>query len=278
MQSHGLIDSGLTTVLATGVNKSNAQFPLTDTSEGQVALAITGGYRGRFAWPMGIGTGSPREGLYVAANYDFLRGFQYENIDMTMRLTTDSTGLIALNPGATPLVIKRSDATDGTGFAIDVGVGAVVQNWEFGFGANGIANRMDWTGVSGTQYSLPSLINGNSDFIETPLATPSTQRVELPVDVRGTAAYSDDKWTAAVEVGHGFGGGSFHGGVERRFGAIELRGGGRYTVQKWNPAGGVGFNVSPKVSFDVAAYGTTANLEQKRELAIAASVRINHRP
>jgi len=278
MHSLGTIDQGLTDVLATGVNKPNAEFPLTDSSEGQIALAITGGYRGRFAWPMGIGTGSPREGIYVAANYNYLHGFRYENIDMAMKVDTNSAGLVTVKPGTTPLVIDRQDGTDGHGFALDLGVGAVVQNWEFGFGANGIANRIDWSGVSGTRYSLPSLTSGNSNFIETPIVAPPTTRVELPVDVRGTVAYSNDMWTAAVEAGHGFGGGSFHGGVERRFGRFEARGGARYTVQKWNPTGGVGVNLTPRVGFDVAAFGTTANLEQKRELAIAASIRINHLP
>ena len=76
MHSSANIDRGLTGVLATGVNVRNAQFPMTDASEGQVALAVTGGYRGRFGWPAGVGSGSDREGLYVAANYNYLHGFQ----------------------------------------------------------------------------------------------------------------------------------------------------------------------------------------------------------
>jgi hypothetical protein len=57
---------------------------------------------------------------------------------------------------------------------------------------------------------------------------------------------------------------------------MELRGGARYTVNRWNPSGGVGVDLSPRVSLDVAAFGTTTNIERKRQLTLAASVRINH--
>ena len=96
------------------------------------------------------------------------------------------------------------------------------------------------------------------------------------MDYRGNLAYRADRWSAAAEVGHGFGGGSFHGGFEQRIGRVELRGGARYTVSKWNPTGGVGFDLSPRISLDVAAYGTNANIERKRQLAMAASIRFNH--
>jgi len=37
-----------------------------------------------------------------------------------------------------------------------------------------------------------------------------------------------------------------------------------------------GFDLTPHLSLDVAAFGTTANIERKRQMAIAASVRFNH--
>jgi hypothetical protein len=42
------------------------------------------------------------------------------------------------------------------------------------------------------------------------------------------------------------------------------------------PSGGAGFDFSPHVSLDLAAFGTNANIERKRQMAIAASIRINH--
>ena len=273
MQDAATIDQGLTGVLATGVNVANAHFPIANTDLTQLALAVTGGYRGRFAWPSGVGAGSEREGLYLAANYNFLYGFGYENDDLAIRLDTDSSGLIA---GASNMLIDHRHATSGTGFAIDVGAGAVIDRWEVGFGAQGLANRINWSHVEQTTYELQSLTSGNSDFTHSTSVAVDDTRVEVPVDYRGNVAYRADRWSAAVEAGHGFGGGSFHGGVERRFDRIAVRGGARYTFSQWNPAGGVGFDFSPRVSIDVAASGTTANLERKRQMAIAASLRINH--
>src|SRR5207249_430381 len=197
--------------------------------------------------------------LYLSANYDYLRGFRYENIDLSISLDTDRNGQITLLPTGTPLVINRRDSTEGNGFAIDVGVAAVLGAWEVGFGANGIANRIDWTNVEQTRYSFDNLLSGDSNLRESATIPVADTRVELPVDYRGSLAYRSDVWSAAVEAGHGFGGGSFHGGAERRLGRIQLRGGARYTTEKWNPTGGVGFDLSEHVSLDVAAFGTNAN-------------------
>ena len=276
MHSDATIDQGLINVLSTGVNAPNAQFPIINNDEFQLALAVTGGYRGRFAWPTGVGSGSDRDGLYVAANYNYLKGFQYQKIDMTIRLDTDNTGLITVRPATTPLVINQSEASDGRGYAIDVGVGAVIDHWEVGFGANGLGNRIDWTGVKRTRYQLDSLLSGDSDFKSTTAVAVGDTRIELPVDYRGSVGYHTDRWSAAAEVGQGFGGKSLHAGYEQRLGRVELRGGARYTTEKWNPTGGIGFDFSPKVSLDVAAYGTHANVERKRQAAIAFSIRFNH--
>ena len=64
-------------------------------------------------------------------------------------------------------------------------------------------------------------------------------------------------------------------GYEYRFGTLELRGGAGYTREMWNPAGGVGFNISERFGLDVAVYGNAANVERKRHAAIAASLRFN---
>jgi len=274
MHTAATIDRGLTSVLSTGVDAPNAQFPITEADEGQLAIAVTGGYRGRFAWPSGVGSGSAREGLYVAANYNYLYGLGYENDNMAVRFITDSQGSIV---NASNIVIAHRHASTGTGMAIDVGIGAVVDHWEIGFGAKGIANRINWNKLEATTYALSSLTSGNSNFTNTATVAAGDTRVELPVDYRGNLAYYSDDWTAAAEVGHGFGGSSFHAGLERRFKTIELRGGARYTVSTWNPTGGVGFNLSPRVSFDVAAFGTSANVERKRQLALAVSLRLNHK-
>src|SRR6266850_6446615 len=126
-----------------------------------MAAAIIGGYRGRFALPAFT---SDRDGVYVAANYNFLYGFRYEDINMAFRLDTDRTGLLTVNPLLpSPVVVSRDKADSGSGRAIDVGIGTVMNRWETGFGINGIANRITWTDVMRTTYSLGNPFLGNSD-------------------------------------------------------------------------------------------------------------------
>ena len=119
-------------------------------------MAIAGGYRGRFAFPVGVGLGTDREGLYLAANYNYLHGFRYYDIDFRLRMDTDSVGLLTDQPvpAATTVHFTCRAPTPGRAWPIDVGVGAVINNWEFGFGANGIGNFIDWTDV-GADDVLP---------------------------------------------------------------------------------------------------------------------------
>lgn len=108
----------------------NTQMRIGSATLGQMALSIIGGYRGRFALPAGV---SDRDGIYVAANYNFLHGYRYEDVNLALRLDTDGTGLLTYNPALpTPLLVTRNDATSGTGRALDFGVGAVVDRWEIG--------------------------------------------------------------------------------------------------------------------------------------------------
>jgi hypothetical protein len=150
LHDSALISPGLTNVFATGVNVANAHFPIVNDDLAQLALAVTGGYRGRFAWPAGIGGGSERDGLYAAANFNYLRGFMYEDDDLAIQLDTDGVGLVT---DASHITIDHRHATGGNGFAIDMGVGAVIKRWEVGFGAQGLANRINWKDVEATTYS-----------------------------------------------------------------------------------------------------------------------------
>jgi hypothetical protein len=275
MRSAFAVDPQLITILSSpsDVYLPNTQMVLTNANRGQMAMAITGGYRGRFALPNAV---SDRDGIYLAANYNFLRGFRYEDVSLGMRLDTDRTGLLTINPSLpSPLEVTRNSATSGTGRAVDVGAGLVIARWDFGFGVNGIGNRINWKDVEQTTYSLNNPFLGDSTFGESVAVPVAEARVELPVNYRGNVGYNADAWSAIAEVGKGFGGNSFHGGYEYRLGTIELRGGAGYTREVWNPAGGVGFNMNRRLALDVAVYGNAANVERKRHAAIAASLRFN---
>jgi hypothetical protein len=279
------IDQGLIDVLARPTevplaSLADKHFRIGDSSAGQLALAVTGGYRGRFAFPGRSGSGfSDREGIYVGANYHYLRGFRYESADMTFRFDTEASGpdigLLAAIPGTNPALVDNFTSHSGSGLALDFGAAAVIDRFEFAFGVNGVANRIEWKNLTGRRYQLETLVEG-SDYIELGLPPgPSRLRVELPTEYIGSGAYHLDRWSFVAEAANGFQGSSFHGGVERRFGRVELRGGGRYGLDRWHPTGGIGLNLSQRVSLDVAAFGTTTNIERQMRPGLAVSIRFN---
>ena len=254
----------------------NAQLTAQNVTQGQLAMAVAGGYRGRFAWPSRVGSGSAREGLYVAANYNYLHGFRYEDLDFRLRLDTDRSGLLTANPLLpSPLFLTRTNAESGTGMAVDVGIGAVVNNWEFGFGANGLGNRIEWSDVEQTAYFHDNLLSGDGDLTERDPVSVGDVRVELPVDYRANVGYDADRWAAVAEFGRGLQGNSFHGGAEWRLGIVDVRGGAVYSRELWNPAAGIGVNMGQRTSLDVAVYSNSANVERRRNPAVAVSLRFN---
>jgi hypothetical protein len=274
------IDQGLTDFLASAssVFAPSRDFRISDLSTGQLALSLTGGYRARFALSQGKNSkASSRDGIYVAANYNYLWGFGYEQADLGVRLSTDAQGLVTLNPTVTPVLVDYYSARSGKGFSLDFGIGVVIDRWEFGFGANGVENRIKWEDLALKEYTLDSLFQGG-DFIKRRIPLRSTDlRVELPTDYIGNVGYHTKSLSAVGEVSRGFQGTSFHGGVEYRLGPIEFRGGGRYALERWHPSGGIGFNLGERFSIDLAGFGTTTNIEREMRPGFAVSLRFNRR-
>jgi hypothetical protein len=272
LSDHSTFDQQLLSVLSTGVNVPNAVMPITNSDTGQAAVAGVVGYRARLA-PPGASYGSNRDGFYFAANFNYLRGFEYTNDLLLVGLATDRTGLVS---PASNIAIAHQDADKGNGYAIDVGAGVVSGGLQFGVAANGIANHIEWTGITQTTYSLGNVLSGNSNFLQGVTVPIDDARVELPVDLRANVTYTGDGWLGVVEGGHGFGGASFRAGLEQRLGSFEARGGIRYSYSMWNPAGGVGVDLTRKVSLDIAVFSAATNIERRRQAAIAVSIRINH--
>jgi hypothetical protein len=279
MRTEAEIDPALAEVFAspTPVYIPNTSFYMSNDTESQFAMAITGGYRGRFAWPgrtSGNANGNRApEGLYVGANYHYLHGFVYEHFEPAARLDTNSQGLLFVNLSqGLPVQIQRTTSGSGRGFAIDTGVAAVVGPWEAGLGVNGIANRIEWDDAESTNYVLDSLFSGG-EFNDLPTDLVGDVRVELPVDVRGHARYNADRWTALTEFGHGYNGTTIRLGYEQRVSRFQLRGGARYIKERWEPTGGAGYNLSDGFGVDVGLFSTSANLERQRHVGIAVSLR-----
>lgn len=277
MRAFGTIDERVIDILASEdpLRFPNTQYALGSDTQGQIAMAITGGYRGRFAI---ANPRTDRDGIYTAVDFNYLNGFRYEAAAANLRLDTDSAGLLTINPLLpSPLAILRTSAESGRGFAIDFGIAAVVSGFEVGFGVNGIANRINWTDVEQTTYLLGNLFLGQDDFVEGGPFLASDVRVELPKDYHVNGGYHADSWSVMSEYAHGFQGDSLRGGAEYRAGLVELRGGGVYSREMWNPTGGVGLNFAPRVGLDVALYSTATNAARERRAAVAVSLRINAR-
>jgi hypothetical protein len=273
------IDDQLRQLLASSqdVVLRNATLGLFDQSSGEVAAAMTFGYRRRMPLP-GHSSSSSRQGLYLAGDYHYLHGFRYDSADLQVRFDTDSAGLLTFNPNTVPVSAAHSYSNSGNGFALDLGVGVVMDRWQFGFGANGIANRINWNNPRFEQITLNSLFAG-ADFVRQPQpSSVSTVRVELPVETNGNVGYDADSWSAIVQAGHGFQGNTFHTGVEKRVLFLAFRGGTRYSRERWHPAAGLGFNLTKAFGIDVAAFDTTANIQQERRVSYAVSLRFSRQP
>jgi hypothetical protein len=137
---------------------------------------------------------------------------------------------------------------------------------------NGIGNQIEWDDLTLRSWRLNSLVTGG-EFIEDeiPNALPSLT-VELPVVTSGNVGYDAGDYAFRAVATHGFNGNSFHGGVERRLGAVAVRGGARYSRDRWDPTWGVGFG--RRVAVDLGFYGTHSNLQDERQYSMAVSIRI----
>ncbi len=243
----------------------------------ELALDITGSYRARFPVFAQDGPGASRNGMYVMANYHHLQGFRFDEFNAQLRLDTDPGGLLVPNSPEAPFTLDWETSSKGIGLALDFGVAFAFNRWDFGAGVSGVANRIKWRDITKHELALVSLFNG-TEFVHVKL--PSTNRtiqVELPVTYTGDISYHRDAWSAYTEYSNGLGGTNFRAGLEYRFGAIEVRGAGRYSEGSWYPSAGAGFNLTRNFGVDAAVYGTKTFLEPHPHVGLAISLRFDRR-
>ncbi len=277
LQTDVHFDPKLISILSSPVNvavPANTTLTATNNALEQAAVAITGGYRAKFAFPP---SHSVRDGLYVALNLNYLYGLRADTADLNLRILTDAAGLVAISPAnLVPLTINHMNSNHGRGFSADAGFEVISHGWEFGFGADGIANRINWSNNHLKQFTMANLFTGAS-LVGTTLAAPTgVIRRELPVQYSGNVGYSAGRWTLRTDSNYSLSKFSSHAGAEYRLGMVALRGGTRYGLKKWNPTGGFGLNLTRGFGVDVGFFGNTTNLEQKRNLSMAVSLRFEH--
>lgn len=276
LQTDLRFDPSLIAILSSPVNvavPANASFFATNSSAQQAAAAIVAGYRAKIGF---ASSASERDGLYLAVNFNYLIGLHRDQADLSTLIATDNTGMVALTPSLTPVTIDHSYSSSGRGNSTDIGVAVVKNGWEFGVGVNDIANHINWKNHRAKRYTLSALTTG-VDFVTTSLVAPTgTIRKELPVQYVSNVGYSAGRWTVRTDWAYELQKLAAHAGGEYRAGPVAFRGGARYGLKEWNPTGGIGVNFTRRFGIDVGFFGNSANLEQRRSLSMAVSLRIEH--
>lgn len=244
----------------------------------QLALDITGAYRARFPLFVPTDSTASRNGLYVAANYHHLQGIHYDKVNATVRLDTDTNGLLKPDPPERPFSLDWLASGKGWGLAMDFGASLVVNRWDFGAGVSGVANQIKWHDITVRDLSLVSLFD-NSSFVYTKVPnTPLKAEVSLPVTYTADLAYHRDAWSVFSEYSDGLSGTNFRLGLEFRVNPVlEVRGAGRYSNGSWYPSLGFGYNFTRTLGIDAAFYGTQTFLEADPHVGLAISLRIDKR-
>ena len=276
LQTDLRFDPRLVDILDSSLNvavPANTTFFATNSAAQQAAIAVTSGYRAKFGFNSST---SVRDGVYVLFNFNYLIGWRQNVADLNLFIATDAAGLVTINPLQDPLTIDLLSSRSGRGFSTDFGFIVVRKGWEVGLGVNGVANRIDWKDHSNKRFSLTSLTT-SVDFVETGLPVPTgTLRRELQEQYVANLGYHAGPWTVRGDWSYDLQKLGARAGAEYRAGPVALRGGARYGVKQWNPTGGIGLNLTRRFGIDVGLFGNSTNMEQRRNLAIAVSLRIEH--
>jgi hypothetical protein len=274
VRTEAQLDPRLVSLLAAPVESVVRDSSMTIRNESRVqgAMHIVSGYRGRFWAHRGTGTGDIAVDVEATAHY--LHGFRYEDVRLTLRVDTDAAGLVALDGTHTaPLLVGRQFSSSGRGFATDVGIAATLRRVRVSVRADGIGNRITWTGVRSRSYTRATLTNGIGGLVESDIASLPDIRHTLPVDLRLQGSYRNGAWGLVGEIDDGVRGRGASVGLERRFSRLELRSGGRLANREWLPGAGISMKAG-RVWVDVGAAATTTNLEHRRRVMVATSLRI----
>jgi hypothetical protein len=264
-------DPALTAVLDadTPTYLGNELLHLDTRSSGQLAAAITGGYRGRFPF-------AQASSAFLSVNANYLHGIRYEDVDLALRLQTDATGQLASN-GTSPLAFDRNYSSSGRGVSFDVGAGAVIGPFEIGGSMNNLAHRMTWRGVASRRYAMASLFSGDARFITSAPQPFGTVRSELPSDYRANLSFNGRTLAFRTEVSREWEKVAFRGGVEHTSDRLQFRVATTYVDEAWFPTAGLSVGLTKRLWVDVAGFTTNSNVERERRFAVASSIRIASR-
>lgn len=245
----------------------NQTLAITSDTQGQVALAVTGGYRGAFGLAHG-GT------FHVMANVNQLHGFRYEGADVTLRFQTDNQGLVAAGSATAPLSILRRTSTSGTGRSLDLGLGLVRGPWEAGFSGQNLASRMTWRRPTRRTYALQNVTGLSNRFtISAPVAADDFSD-PLPAAYRANLGFRAGSTNLQLETGREGDLLTLRVGGEQRVGRFSVRGAAAYLNDGWLPSAGLSAPLARGLWADAAAFTNVSNVERRKQYSLAASLRL----
>jgi hypothetical protein len=273
-------DPGLLSALDMGAEPStslaNQRFGLQNDSTAQLAAAVTGGYRGRFAKGGASPDGRrPSEAGFVSVNVNYLHGIRYENVDLALRLDTDALGMLTSSdaPDA-PLAFNRQTYSSGRGVSFDVGVGLSLGAFEMGLSGNNMGNTITWRNGNRRPYALDNLFSGAPTFNRGQQTPVANLRVVSPADYRGNLSFRGRALSLHGEVARESQDTWFKGGLEYVHDRLQFRGASSVLDHDWLPSLGLSVRATSRFWLDMAGFTTTSNVEHERRYAVATSIRL----
>jgi len=251
------------------------EYAVIDSGLGQAIAAIQTGA----AIPLMLNGTDPRErggmGLYGGARISLLRGIEYADMRNVVSFATSDTLF-----GSTPVVVdyagdfrNAGPAGGGWGQAFDLGAVIVAGKVEFGFGVNHIGARVNWHGRE--QQTVRDSVTG--DYKAVVVNDDLSFSTALPVVLTANIIRPIAGVLVAADVTHASGVTEGHLGLERWFGPLALRAGGRIDEAKaLQSSAGVGTRFGPVgVDVAVASHGQSFG-SAKRSLELAAGLSFYH--
>lgn len=245
----------------------NSRLTLANQTTGQIALAITGGYRGayRLAGDME---------LHVMLNLNGLRGLRYEGADVALAFQTDASGLVGSSTAAAPLSILRRTSTHGAGRSADAGIGFVRGRWEAGISGQNIANRMTWRDAARRTYTMTNVTGRSAQFTITAPIPLGAFTDALPEAYRANLGYRSGRTSLQAEAGREGNRKALRAGAEYSFARLAVRGAASWLNDAWQPSAGLSLPLGRGLWADAAFFSTTANIERRRQYTLATSLRL----
>jgi len=247
----------------------NTTYSATDLARAQAAAALHVG----FASPI-VGGADQGSALYAGARVKLLRGLAYGRADNLASFTTGDTlfGSQPLDVQYTGRYLDATPAGGGFGAGFDAGAVWELGGLEFGLAADDIGTTLHWR----VRETVATRDSASGEVTTTTMADDMPYTSTVPTTLIANAAWRSGPWTFAGDVRRDPIATTVHGGAERLAGPLALRGGASLDEnQRLQFSGGLGVRCG-HIGLDVALASNNLDLEDRRQLELAAGLSLYH--